>query len=542
VQVAQALTWSARRDLQTGLLVAVGLLVLGASYAPDLVVGVPLLGGWVACVVAVVLLVRQRERDAADVVAAPLGRPAPAPLVVVGGLAVALGLVAFLLVPVPQDAGLQSRLAAQAQATAPSGGRTAGYSADELDTSVRGDLSDQPLAEVDGDSPGLWRHRAYSTWDGRRWSSPETRGGRVGGTAPYVLSDAPVGRTDDVRLLSRGGTLWAPGQVVSLSLDGPLFGDVDAGDALTGSRRVDRYTVSTARQDLSGLAQDVVGSADPRWLQLPGTTTERTRALAREITAGATGQAARVQAVEDWLGANLQYRLDSPVPEDGEDAVDRFLFVDRVGFCEHFAAAEVVLLRTLGIPARLVTGLAYGVDAGGGARTFREKDLHAWVEVPYAQAGWVASDPTAGAAQAAGDQRSFREHVAAALRSLLDALQGMPGGRVALVVLLVALCLVGALVRRRVVRRPEPPPQPDRPLTGAEGDDSALAAFLRLDRRLAARRRTPAESLSEMQRRLGLSGERADAFAVVERECYAPVRPDPHVAVEVLDRWDVPGD
>jgi len=320
-----------------------------------------------------------------------------------------------------------------------------------------------------------------------------------------------------------------------VDVDSRLVGDGDG--ALTARPGTTSYTVTTAAQDLTGLGSDTAGSAHPRWLQLPSSTTERTRALAREITAGTTSQAQAVVAIEAWLEDNLQYDLDSPVPGRDEDAVDRFLFVDRVGFCEQFAAAEVVLLRSLGIPSRFVTGLAYGVDAGGGARTFREKDLHAWVEVSYAGAGWVASDPTSGAAQAASAEQGPRERLAAWLRAALAKAGDVPGGHLTVAAALVGLVVVAALLRRRVVRRPEPLVSAEAPLP-ADGDASALAAFLRLDRRLASRRRAPAESLSEMAARLGLGGEQARAFATVEDECYAPDRPDPRSAVEVLDRWE----
>ena len=77
---------------------------------------------------------------------------------------------------------------------------------------------------------------------------------------------------------------------------------------------------------------------------MPASVPERVRALGAQLAAGRSRTGA-VQQVEPWLAENATYNLDSPVPGPGEDAVDRFLFVDRVGFCEQFAAAEVLLLR-----------------------------------------------------------------------------------------------------------------------------------------------------------------------------------------------------
>ena len=131
----------------------------------------------------------------------------------------------------------------------------------------------------------------------------------------------------------------------------------------------------------------------------PSTVPERVRALAKRITRWAPDRDAATRAVESYLREHATYRLDSPVPPPGADAVDHFLFVAHTGFCEQFAAAEVVLLRAAGVPARLATGFAGG-ESSGDHRTLRGSDAHAWVEVWYPDLGWAASDPTAGARRA----------------------------------------------------------------------------------------------------------------------------------------------
>ena len=85
-------------------------------------------------------------------------------------------------------------------------------------------------------------------------------------------------------------------------------------------------------------------------------------------------------AIEAYLHAHERYRLDSPVPAEGADAVDDFLFVSHEGFCEHFASAEAVLLRAVGVPARLVTGFSGGTPQGA-ERVLLGSDAHAWVQV-----------------------------------------------------------------------------------------------------------------------------------------------------------------
>ena len=119
------------------------------------------------------------------------------------------------------------------------------------------------------------------------------------------------------------------------------------------------------------------------------------RQLSAELVAGAPTRYDAVLAVERYLRANATYRLDSPVPPRGQDAVDHFLFEARTGFCEQFASAEAVLLRAAGIPARLATGFSGGSGTADG-RLLKAADAHAWVEVWYPGVGWAASDRRPG--------------------------------------------------------------------------------------------------------------------------------------------------
>ncbi len=133
------------------------------------------------------------------------------------------------------------------------------------------------------------------------------------------------------------------------------------------------------------------------YLQLSESVTPRTRTLAQEVvsSAGATNSYAMAKAVESYLRANYQYLLESSLAPEGEDIVDYFLFEHQIGRCDHFASSMVVLLRSLGIPSRIVTGLApvpFDNDAGG--FLYRTRDAHAWVEVYFPGFGWIPFEPT----------------------------------------------------------------------------------------------------------------------------------------------------
>ena len=130
---------------------------------------------------------------------------------------------------------------------------------------------------------------------------------------------------------------------------------------------------------------------------LPGDLPSRVTELAQSLAAGATDREQVVANVEQYLRANEKYQLDAPVPPDNVDPVDYFLFESHLGFCEHFASAETVLLRAVGIPARLATGFVGGTITDHGTRLFTGTDAHAWVEFWVPGSGWVRSDPTAGA-------------------------------------------------------------------------------------------------------------------------------------------------
>ncbi len=517
IQVCQAVGWRSPRERRGGVLTALGVLVLAASYAPDVLVGLPLVVGWVAVLVALGQLGGSRARQLTPAVA----------------VAVALGLVAYLLIPAPVSAGVRSRLAARSGESPVAGRSEAGalaFSSGSLDLRTRGALSPAAVLEVPSDSPALWRSTTYDTYDGTGWTTPSSVNRRGDGPRFEVSQATGPTRTDTAKLrVDSQGTVWSPGLITSITAPGTGFASRETGEAelpgLTGS-----YTVTSdapVSDDAVLRSQTGADNRDERWRLLPTRLPGRVRALALQLAAGTGSRWGAAEAIAAYLRTNATYRLDSPVPGPDEDAVDRFLFTDRTGFCEQFASAEAVLLRTLGIPARLVTGLAYGTPDGG-HRLYRGTDLHAWVELWVPGVGWVSSDPTAGVPLAAGaGTGSLRQRVAAQVTHGLRALTRVPGGRPTLAALLLAVVLVGLLVRRR-------PRRVVLPVTAEVSAGPALAAFLRFDARLGASRRRPGESLRELRARL--SPVVSDALQVVEQECYAPVAPDPRGAVEVLDR------
>lgn len=121
----------------------------------------------------------------------------------------------------------------------------------------------------------------------------------------------------------------------------------------------------------------------------------RIRQLALQITAGETNPYDQVQAIQNYLRANYTYTLTPPSPPRGADVIDTFLFLSREGYCEYFATAMGDLVRSLGIPVRLVNGYGPGTyDEHLQRYVVRESDAHTWVETYSPGFGWIPWEPT----------------------------------------------------------------------------------------------------------------------------------------------------
>lgn len=144
-----------------------------------------------------------------------------------------------------------------------------------------------------------------------------------------------------------------------------------------------------------------------RYLQLPPTLPERVAALAQELTQGAATSYDKARAIENYL-LTLTYRRDISPPPPNADGVDYFLFVQPEGYCEQFASAMVVMLRTVGVPARFAIGYASGDwDKKLEAYIVRERHYHAWVQVYFPDYGWVDFDPTPPSSSFDDDEGGF---------------------------------------------------------------------------------------------------------------------------------------
>ena len=154
---------------------------------------------------------------------------------------------------------------------------------------------------------------------------------------------------------------------------------------------VTSYTDFRIGTELSALYRD--------WYsRLPESGNMRTRELARRMHEEAGSDRSFVDSVLRMLNEEEFFYTLQPPPL-GSNPVDRFLFETRRGFCEHYASAFSMMMRSVGIPTRVVLGYQGGeVNPLGGHLIVRQSDAHAWTEIWLDGAGWLRVDPTAAVA------------------------------------------------------------------------------------------------------------------------------------------------
>jgi transglutaminase-like putative cysteine protease len=159
------------------------------------------------------------------------------------------------------------------------------------------------------------------------------------------------------------------------------------------------YTVSTYISNVDEQSLRQAGTNYPQWVsatytQLPDTVPQRVRDRATELAGSAATPYDKALAIQAYL-RTLPYDERRQAPPDDRDWVDYFLFEGQRGYCDDFATAMVVLLRSVDVPARWVQGYAGGtLDPDKGDWIVRESVAHSWVEAYFPGYGWQRFEPT----------------------------------------------------------------------------------------------------------------------------------------------------
>jgi transglutaminase-like putative cysteine protease len=446
IQVFHGLDVPARRDLlfsllsSAVLLTVAGALSVSMSFVPYLVV-------WSAASVSALVLAHRSELGElaalVPVEEAPTRRSGPfRPVAAVIALTVVGGLGLFLVVPpagtarallfparllqllpLPTPGELSNSTLgpgnpAGARPGSPVGARASfgyfGFST-SVDLGVRGRPGNTVVIRVRADRPALWRGQSFDSWDGRTWTMSDQRTETLVGplpiTVPPPAEDGPqlTGGPELVQTFYVGKpgpnlifgaapitSLYFPDSRVYELSDGTLRARVEVGHGAVYTSVSRPPAVSAGILRRAGADGATTPVAISQRYASPPVITPRVEALARQVTAGAPTTYDKVLALEDWMAANTRYTLDIPPLPKGADAVDQFLFVDRRGFCEQIATSLVVMLRSLGVPSRVVAGYAPGVrNPFTGLFEVRASDAHLWAEVWFPGVGWQSFDPTA---------------------------------------------------------------------------------------------------------------------------------------------------
>jgi transglutaminase-like putative cysteine protease len=292
--------------------------------------------------------------------------------------------------------------------------------------SLRGErtVDDTPVFTVNTTAKRYWRAVVFDTFTGRQWLN--TLEGEVRFDADIPLAPVwPVRElvTQTVTLLApTGDVLFGAADIRQLSVPADVVAqmapiaavpppgissnNVEPGIEVVYARASqplevgDSYTVISqvpgiTRQLLENSDTDYPPAILEKYLQLPDSFSSRVTQTAIRVTVDAATPYAKAKALESWL-RTFKYNDAIAAPPPDVDPLEYFLFDIKEGYCDYYASALAMMLRSLGIPARTVSGYASGTfDEASGAYFVTARDAHTWVEVFFPNLGWVEFEPTA---------------------------------------------------------------------------------------------------------------------------------------------------
>jgi len=278
--------------------------------------------------------------------------------------------------------------------------------------------------QIDGDTRGeydlKWRGVALRAFDGVRWSNPQqqaaalsnpdgnydlstTRAATLAALPPHLVRYRvlmePIGASVFF-LAPRPRSLSGNYHMITVD-EGGAVSNGDREHAI-GSYRATSDIGQPSPEELRYATAEVPPKIAIQYLQLPPLDPRLPR-LARDITARSPTAYDKAEAIEDYLQKQYGYTLQLPSAPQ-RDPVAYFLFERKAGHCEYFASSLALMLRTLGIPARVVNGFRSGeFNSVTGSYIVRGRDAHSWVEAYFPRYGWITFDPTPpGAAASSG--------------------------------------------------------------------------------------------------------------------------------------------
>lgn len=262
-----------------------------------------------------------------------------------------------------------------------------------------------------------WRVETKDIYTSKGWESSQNFGNTIYNVGEMITPFLPIGDDKNEKMATviyEGDYdfLIYPYGIKTVNVNNPVNTNlvIDENDEkFTLTSENERYFVqySTPTFQYSTLLSteeelDDYSMMNGMYLQLPDTLPQRVIDLAEEIVEGKNTPYEKARAIELYFRQN-GFRYDTknvPVPAEDQDYVDQFLFETKIGYCDNFSTSMVVLLRSVGIPARWVKGFVTGdlieVDGGKNVYEITNNEAHSWVEAFIPGVGWVNFEPTIG--------------------------------------------------------------------------------------------------------------------------------------------------
>ena len=258
-----------------------------------------------------------------------------------------------------------------------------------------------------------WRGRTYDRFVNGQWytsgTTREDYSPQV--TNPYNVN---MGEATPAHFVFNTGKttfslLYSPAEPIWVSRPGVTFvspagngKDLIAWHAYPALRGGETYQVDAILSNPNRQQLQEAGTNYPQWvtdkyLQLPKALSPRIKDLARVITADATTPFEKAIFITSYLRENIKYAQTIPEVPRKKDPLEWVVFEYKQAYCIYYASAEVLMLRSVGVPARMAVGFAQG-KKDGDSFVVRRMDAHAWPEVYFPDVGWVEFEPTAGQA------------------------------------------------------------------------------------------------------------------------------------------------
>ena len=303
----------------------------------------------------------------------------------------------------------------------PSGGKRGEFFGSQLALGRGFPLSDAVMFEVEVPDIPLeekpprfyWRGRTYDRFLNGQWYTSGTVRDEY---SPAVTNPFNVDTQEKEPahfLVNTGDTtfslLYSPAQPIWISRPGVTFAvpaeegkDIVAWHAYPSLRGGETYQLDAILSNPNQQQLQEAGTEYPEWvtdkyLQLPESFSPRIRELADQITLGAQTPYEKAWAITQYLRDNITYSQTIPDVPRNKDPLEWSLFEHKQAYCVYYASADILMLRSVGVPARMAVGFAQG-ERDGNKYVVRRLHSHAWTEVYFPGIGWVEFEPTAGQA------------------------------------------------------------------------------------------------------------------------------------------------